>query len=103
MGAAIFCKLRKPNGTMKSGHQHGKGLSPLSGGPNVGITNSGKRSWGGSSSSRANIDDAEEQVSQGGKIETNVDSAGGRNTSSGIARAHCNRLEIGQRFQGGVP
>ncbi|KAG6391009.1 hypothetical protein SASPL_148755 [Salvia splendens] len=46
----------EPNGTMQSGHQHGKGLSPLPGGPNVGIPNSGKCPWGGSSSSRADCD-----------------------------------------------
>ncbi|KAG6416037.1 hypothetical protein SASPL_123459 [Salvia splendens] len=41
---------------MQSGNQHGKGLSPLAGGPNVGIPNSGKRPWGGISSSMADCD-----------------------------------------------
>ncbi|KAG6407499.1 hypothetical protein SASPL_130490 [Salvia splendens] len=41
---------------MQSGLQHGQGLSPLSGTPNVCIPNTGKRPWGGSPSSRGDCD-----------------------------------------------
>ncbi|XP_042054260.1 uncharacterized protein LOC121799018 isoform X1 [Salvia splendens] len=52
---ATVCTLIA-NRVMQTGYEHGKGLSPLPGGPNVGIPNSGKRPWGGSSSSRVDCD-----------------------------------------------